>query len=219
MEFVTWMTFLIEQWTISFKPLSILLVVKKPGFKTSLQKRGGPGKEVGRSQDYTNHPIFKKVLDFTKYSVTWEISIKILRGLVSRLLALTPIFSVGGLEEVFLQDLLRLTPVLYHISSTRVMSHHSDITTNSHRLFFDAFIKIFDDEDDIFIFFRNVRKSSAREYYWKKNKIKKIIKYQIFTNASKNNRWLLFLMNDLFGIKLNCFRSELNVWSFWICRF
>ena len=140
MEFVTWMTFLIEQWTISFKPLSILLVVKKPGFKTSLQKRGGPGKEVGRSQDYTNHPIFKKVLDFTKYSVTWEISIKILRGLVSRLLALTPIFSVGGLEEVFLQDLLRLTPVLYHISSTRVMSYHSDITTNSHRLFFDAFI-------------------------------------------------------------------------------
>ena len=140
MEFVIWMTFLIEQWTISFKTLSILLVVKKPGFETSMQKRGGPGKEVGRSQDYTNHPIFKKVLDFTKYSVTWEISIKILRGLVSRLLALTPIFSVGGLEEVFLQDLLRLTPVLYHISSTRVMSHHSDITTNSHRLFFDAFI-------------------------------------------------------------------------------
>ena len=47
--------------------------------------------------------------------------------------------------------------------------------------------RIFVNEDDIFIFFRNVRKSSASENFFK-NKIKNIMKYQLFTNASKNNR-------------------------------
>ena len=51
-------------------------------------------------------------------------------------------------------------------------------------------------------------------------KIQNFMKYQLFTNASKNNRWLQTTfcnINDLFGIKLICLRSELNVASFWIC--
>ena len=37
--------------------------------------------------------------------------------------------------------------------------------------------RIFDNEDDVFIFSRNVRKSNASENYLKKNKIKNIMKY------------------------------------------
>jgi len=58
--------------------------------------------------------------------------------------------------------------------------------------------RIFDNEDDIFIFSRNVRKSSASENYLKKNKIKNIMKYLLYTNASKNNRWLLFVISEWF---------------------
>ena len=39
--------------------------------------------------------------------------------------------------------------------------------------------RIFDNEDDIFILYMNVRKSSASEILFKKN---------IYTNASKNNQ-------------------------------
>ena len=58
--------------------------------------------------------------------------------------------------------------------------------------------RIFDNEDDIFIFSRNVRKSSASENSLKKNKIKNIMKYLLYTNASKNNRWLLFVISEWF---------------------
>ena len=83
------------------------------------------------------------------------------------------------------------------------------VVTYNHRVFFDAFVfslyfiifsifydlivtfipvsRIFDNEDDIFIFYRNVRKSSAREISLK-NEIKNIIKYKLFTNVAKDNR-------------------------------
>jgi len=38
-------------------------------------------------------------------------------------------------------------------------------------------LRIFDNEDDIFIFSRNVRKSGASEILFKRNKIKNIMKY------------------------------------------
>ena len=48
-------------------------------------------------------------------------------------------------------------------------------------------------------------------------KQKNITKYQLYTNESKNNRWLLFVISELFvWNRINYFilRSELNVASF-----
>ena len=46
---------------------------------------------------------------------------------------------------------------------------------------------IIGNEDDIFIFSRNVRKSSAREISLK-TEIKNIVKYKLYTNVAKDNR-------------------------------
>ena len=109
--------------------------------------------------------------------------------------------------------------------STRIVRNqfNSDITINGHRLFFDALVfswyfimflifydllllktfipvsRIFDKEDDIYIFSRNVRKSSASENYLK---IKQNQKYceilTIYECVEKNNRWLLFVISEWF---------------------
>ena len=47
--------------------------------------------------------------------------------------------------------------------------------------------RIFDNEDDIFIFSRNVRKSSPSELLFKKQN-KNIMKYLLYTNASKKDK-------------------------------
>jgi len=63
------------------------------------------------------------------------------------------------------------------------LKHRPPVWLSSHmiwELLLKTFIpvsRIFDNEGDILIFSRNVRKSNASENYFKKNKIKNIMKY------------------------------------------
>ena len=70
--------------------------------------------------------------------------------------------------------------------------------------------RIFDNEDDIFMFLRTVRKSSASEILFLKNQKY----YEILTLYECVEKYWLSYVNDLYGVKWIILRSKFNVATF-----